>query len=106
MYIIRCYVPESHVKKVKNALFESGAGKIGQYKSCCWQTSGLGQFMPMPGSDPYLGKINEVEEVKEVLLELVCSEEKLKTSLINMIKAHPYEEPAYHWFKVNDGLPE
>ena len=36
------YVPESHLESVKNAMFEAGAGKLGNYQQCCWQTKGQG----------------------------------------------------------------
>ncbi len=47
MYKICFYVPESHLEKVKEALFATGAGRIGDYDHCCWQTRGTGQFRPL-----------------------------------------------------------
>ena len=63
MYKICVYVPEKHVETVKRALFDAGAGRIGNYDSCCWQTDGIGQFRPLAGSNPAIGSQNVVEQV-------------------------------------------
>jgi len=95
MYQIVVYIPESHVEQVKEALFKAGAGKIGDYDSCAWQTLGQGQFRPLQGSNPYIGQTGSVEQVAEYRVELVCEETVLKAAIAAMIGAHPYEEPAY-----------
>lgn len=89
------YVPETHVEAVKNAVFLAGGGRIGDYDSCCWQCPGHGQFRPLAGADPFIGKTGQVERVAEYRVEMVC-QEKLMTDVIRALKAaHPYEEPAY-----------
>jgi hypothetical protein len=99
---ITVYVPESHLDAVKNALFSAGAGRIGAYDMCCWQTAGIGQFRPLEGSDPFIGEPGRVETVKEWKLELLCSGERLAAALAAMKEAHPYETPAFHVSKVYD----
>lgn len=89
------YVPETHVEAVKDAVFLAGGGRIGDYDSCCWQCPGQGQFRPLAGADPFIGKTGLVERVTEYRVELVCHEE-LMADVIRALKAtHPYEEPAY-----------
>jgi len=95
MYQIVFYVPESHLGRVKEALFNAGAGKIGDYDNCAWQTLGQGQFRPLEGSTPFIGQTDEVETVDEYRVELVCEKDVLKVAVEAMIAAHPYEEPAY-----------
>jgi hypothetical protein len=95
MYKICVYVPEKHVETVKRALFYAGAGRIGNYDSCCWQTEGIGQFRPLPGSNPAIGSQNVVEQVPEVKLELVCEDDLVEVAVRAMRKSHPYEEPAF-----------
>jgi len=102
MYQIVFYVPESHLEPVKEALFNAGAGRIGDYDSCAWQTLGLGQFRPLQGSDPYLGQTGEVEQVAEHRVELVCEKAALKSAVTAMLAAHPYEEPAYSIWPLLD----
>ncbi|ARU57539.1 hypothetical protein OLMES_3509 [Oleiphilus messinensis] len=100
MYKIVVYVPEENLDEVKNALFSSGAGKIGEYDKCCWQVKGVGQFRPLSGSNPYIGSQGEIEKVSEYRVELVCSDELIKPAILAMKKAHPYEEPAYDVWRL------
>ncbi len=95
MYKICVYVPEKHVETVKRALFDAGAGRIGNYDSCCWQTDGIGQFRPLAGSNPAIGSQNVVEQVPEVKLELVCEDDLVEAAVRAMRESHPYEEPAF-----------
>jgi len=95
MYKLSFYVPETHVEAVKRAAFDAGAGRIGDYDSCCWQVLGQGQFRPLEGSDPYLGQQGEVETVAEYRVEMVCAAECIRAAVDAMRGAHPYEEPAW-----------
>jgi hypothetical protein len=95
MYKLGVFVPASHLEQVKTALFAAGAGRIGNYDSCCWQTLGQGQFRALEGSDPYIGQQGKVENVEEYRVELVCEDKLLKVVLEALRRAHPYEEPAY-----------
>ena len=100
MYKICVYVPENSVEKVKQALFETGAGRIGNYDSCCWQSNGIGQFRPLENSNPAIGTLDKVEQVKEVKVELVCEDNLVKSAIQAMKQSHPYEEPAYDVWKL------
>ena len=95
LYKIELYVPESHLDAVKTAMFEAGAGRVGNYDCCAWQTRGEGQFRPLDGSMPFLGNQGQIETVIEYKLELVCEEPCLKAVIAALKRAHPYEEVAY-----------
>ena len=95
MYKLCVYIPELHVESVKKALFEAGAGKIGQYDSCCWQTLGEGQFRPLAGSEPFVGRLEEVERVSEYKVEMVCEDSLIRQVIACLKNVHPYEEPAF-----------
>lgn len=100
-YRIDFYVPSSHLEKVKNALFGVGAGKLGDYDSCCWQVLGKGQFRPLPGSLPFIGKTMTVEYVEEYKVEMIFPL-NLKEKVISALRsAHPYETPAYHIIEIS-----
>jgi hypothetical protein len=101
VFKLEFYVPEDSLEKVKEAVFDAGAGKIGLYGRCCWQTPGNGQFLPLEGSSPHTGKINIPEKVKEYKVELVCSHEYIEKVLRALLDSHPYETPAYQYWKVN-----
>jgi len=100
MYKICVYIPENSVEKVKQALFDAGAGRIGNYDCCCWQSHGSGQFRPLENSQPAIGRHGEIEYVEEIKIELVCEEKHIKAAIRAMRKAHPYEEPAYSVIKT------
>ena len=92
------YVPEKACETVKRALFDAGAGRVGNYDCCCWQTLGSGQFRPLKGSRPAIGKQDQVEHVPEIRLEMLVSEKHLDAALQALHNAHPYETPAFsHW---------
>jgi hypothetical protein len=100
MYKICVYVPENSVENIKQALFDAGAGRIGNYDSCCWQTQGTGQFRPLENSSPAIGSHNEIEQVSEIKIELVCEDDLVKGAILAMRDSHPYEEPAFDVWKL------
>ncbi len=102
MYKICFFVPLPYADKVKNAVFLTGAGRIGAYESCCWETEGTGQFKPLSGSTPFVGETGLLEKVEELKVELVCGDEFVHDAINALKEAHPYEEPAYEVFKLED----
>jgi|TARA_Y100000589_G_scaffold56501_1_gene46732 hypothetical protein len=100
VYKLCYFVPESHLEQTKQALFDAGAGRIGDYDSCAWQCLGQGQFRPLAGSTPYLGKTGQVESVAEYKVEMVCQDSRIAEAVRALKQAHPYEEPAYEVFRI------
>lgn len=106
MYKLCFYVPESHVEQVKQAVFAAGAGRIGDYDSCCWQVAGQGQFRPLAGSRPFIGRQDKVEQVAEYRVEMLCAKEHAKAVVQALLDAHPYEEPAWDLVDAVTELPD
>jgi len=104
VYKLCFYVPESHLEPVKQAVFAAGAGRIGDYDSCCWQVAGSGQFRPLEGSQPFLGQQGSVEQVPEYRVEMVCDQQHIKSVVEALLEAHPYEEPAWDVIALVTGL--
>jgi len=100
MYKICYFVPETHLEKTKQALFDVGVGCIGDYDSCAWQCRGRGQFRPLEGSRPFLGRKGALEIVDEFKVELVCREDLVRQAVFALKQAHPYEEPAYEIYRM------
>lgn len=94
-YQITFYVPVTHLEQVKNAMFEKGAGTLGNYKCCAWQVLGEGQFKPTNDSRPYIGKLDQLEKVKEYKVEMLCDHQCLDVSIDALKSSHPYEVPAF-----------
>ncbi|WP_288132783.1 YqfO family protein [Microbulbifer sp.] len=102
MFKLCVFIPESHLEPVKQALFDAGAGRIGDYDRCCWQVKGQGQFRPLDGSQPFIGQTGQVEQVSEYRVEMVCADEVVDDVLSAMRAAHPFEEPAFDLWRLDD----
>lgn len=100
MYQIIFYVPSSHCEMVKSALFEAGAGRIGDYDQCAWQVAGTGQFRPLDNSDAFIGKVYQLEKLAEFRVEMVCDHGVIKKVINALLSNHPYQTPAYHILEV------
>lgn len=102
MYKLCFFVPEADLEVVKQALFDLGVGRIGDYDSCCWQTLGTGQFRPLSGSNPHIGQQDELEKVAEWKVEMVCDDQLIGQAVATLKQAHPYEEVAYDVWRLED----
>ncbi|MDO8468350.1 MAG: hypothetical protein Q7S29_01165 [Candidatus Peribacter sp.] len=96
------YVPVAAAQSVRDAMAASGAGRIGNYDSCSFSSTGTGRFRPLKGASPAIGSIGTLEEVEEERIEAVVNEEDLKKVLEAIVKVHPYEEPAIHVLPMQD----
>ena len=98
-------VPHDHKEACKDALFAAGAGQWpnGKYSRVCFEIPGKGQFMPMGGAVPNIGDVGKLEFVEEMRIEMICvGEDVMKKAVGELKKAHPYEEPAYDVYKMED----
>jgi hypothetical protein len=102
MYKLSFYVPVSDSDRVKDVIFKTGAGKIGLYDQCCWETLGRGQFRPLSGSNPAIGEHGKLERIDELKVEMVCADQFIQDAVTALKKAHPYEEPAYEVYRLED----
>lgn len=89
------FVPVDDAQKVRDAITGAGAGSLGDYDSCTFTSLGEGRFRPLPGADPTIGSIGDLEVVDEVRIEALVDRRLRRTVLGAMLAAHPYEEPAY-----------
>jgi len=100
MYKLAFFVPVEHKEAVKNAIFATGAGRIGNYDCCSWEVLGTGQFRALLGSNPFVGQQGIVETVQEYRVELVCEDHLIAAAIAALRAAHPYEEPAFDVLKL------
>ena len=96
------YVPESHLEEVKSAVFEAGAGRIGNYDCCCWQVKGSGQFRPLEGSEAFIGEYGKLEQLEEFRVEMVLAEQNREAVVKALYDSHPYETPAYDLIEIKN----
>lgn len=95
-------VPEEYSNKVRMAMGDAGAGKIGNYSHCSFTTKGIGNFLPGEGANPFIGEVGKMEEVKEDKIEVICEKEQAKEVIEAMKKVHPYEEIAFDIYTLLD----
>ncbi|MED4754213.1 Nif3-like dinuclear metal center hexameric protein [Brevibacillus choshinensis] len=89
------FVPVTHRDAVFQGVSDAGAGWIGNYSHCSFQTEGTGTFLPREGTNPYIGTAGNLEKVEEVRLEMVVPASRQSAVVKAMLSAHPYEEVAY-----------
>ena len=94
------FVPPEALDRVRDALFEAGAGRIGAYERCSWYTDGTGTFFGGEGSDPTVGEAGREERVPEFRLETVFPAERHDHVISALRRAHPYEEPAFDVYEL------
>jgi len=87
------FLPMKDVDRVREALASAGAGIVGAYRMCSFETQGYGTFFGVEGSKPSIGEAGRLERVAEVRLEMVCSKAAIALAVETMRSFHPYEEP-------------
>ena len=90
------FVPPGSKETVLDAMYNSGAGSVGNYDRCSFQVDGTGTFRGNESSNPAIGKSGVDEKVKETRIEVLVPSYSLGSVLSAMIKAHPYEEVAHY----------
>jgi dinuclear metal center YbgI/SA1388 family protein len=105
------FVPAEHAETVRNALFHAGAGNIGNYDSCSYNTEGSGTFRASEEAHPYVGEIGKLHTEPEIKIETIIPAYKKPIILRTLLASHPYEEPAYDfcplsndWYRVGTGV--
>lgn len=89
------FIPIDAVNKVSDAVFAAGAGSIGNYSNCGFGVEGVGSFKPLRGSAPSIGRRGKIEKVSEMRFETVVPAGRIGAVVEAMLRAHPYEMPAY-----------
>lgn len=98
------FIPEDYAEQVREALGRAGAGFIGNYSHCTFNVKGQGTFLPLAGTNPFIGEKGKLEEVEEVRVETIFPSSIQRKVINAMMKAHPYEEVAYDIYPLeNEG---
>jgi dinuclear metal center YbgI/SA1388 family protein len=96
------FVPKSHAELVRNALFNAGAGNIGNYDSCSYNVFGEGTFRAGENANPFIGEPGELHTEPEVRIEMVLPVYRQPEVRRALIAVHPYEEPAYDFYLLEN----
>jgi dinuclear metal center YbgI/SA1388 family protein len=96
------FVPIEHLEKVRLAMFDAGAGSIGNYSECSFSAEGKGTFKAGENTNPFIGEKNIRHEESEVKTEVIFPF-YLKNKILDALKgAHPYEEVAYDMITLSN----
>ncbi|MDE6653412.1 MAG: Nif3-like dinuclear metal center hexameric protein, partial [Muribaculaceae bacterium] len=97
-------VPDSHLDDVRIALFDAGAGAVGNYDCCSFNISGTGTFRPLAGSDPYIGEEGVEHQESETMISVVLPTDLIDRVEAALLEVHPYETPAYQFIPMLNRL--
>lgn len=92
---ITVFVPDDPAEVLRQAMSEAGAGTVGDYDRCAFSVAGTGTFRPLPGADPFLGTVGEIERVAETRIEMIMDRDRRRAVQAALLATHPYETPAY-----------
>jgi hypothetical protein len=96
------FVPEDALDTTRSAVFEAGAGRVGNYERCSWYAAGTGTFLGGEETDPTVGERGMEERIPELRVETVVPDAALEKVVAALRLAHPYEEPAYDVYPLAD----
>jgi dinuclear metal center YbgI/SA1388 family protein len=100
------FAPVDKAENIRRALFDAGAGSLGKYTECSFNSEGTGMFKPGEGADPYVGETGKRHEEKELKIEVIFPAYLQQQVIAAMIAAHPYEEVAYDILSLGNYLSD
>ena len=100
------FVPTDHAEALRAALFQAGCGNIGAYDCCSYNIQGVGTFRPGEHTNPYCGVPGSLHEEAETRIETILPAYLRRRVLAALLKAHPYEEPAYDFYTLAQDWPQ
>ena len=89
------FCPSAHAAKVQSAICNAGAGQVGDYDHCTFNSIGEGTFRGNENTNPFVGKQGEIHKEKEIKVEAIFPSHQQGKILSAMYQEHPYEEVAY-----------
>lgn len=96
------YVPVAHADAVRSALFAAGCGNIGNYGSCSYNAVGYGTFEAGEGANPFCGSVGSLHKEEEVRIDTIMSAYIKGRVVKALMAAHPYEEPAFDIYPLQN----
>jgi dinuclear metal center YbgI/SA1388 family protein len=96
------FCPVEYARKVREAIFEAGAGHIGEYDYCSFNAEGSGTFRAGEKASPFVGEIGEFHFEKEIRIETIFPAYRQKEIIKALLDSHPYEEVAYDIYSIEN----
>ena len=98
------FCPTDYANAVRNALFEAGAGHIGNYDNCSFNTNGTGSFRALEHANPFTGELNKLHFENEIRIETIFPAYKQNSIIQALLDVHPYEEVAYDIYGLENNF--
>ena len=95
------FCPPAYADKLRQAIFEAGAGQIGNYDSCSFNAPGNGTFRAMDGAKPFVGQQGQLHTEPELRIETIFPAYHENRVITALKKSHPYEEVAYDIYPLS-----
>ncbi|MDR0429292.1 MAG: Nif3-like dinuclear metal center hexameric protein [Tannerellaceae bacterium] len=96
------FVPEAYAKTVRDALFNAGAGHIGNYDSCSFNLKGEGTFRAGEKATPFVGETGKLHTEREERIETIIPAFRKSSITRTLLSAHPYEEPVFDFYPLTN----
>lgn len=100
------FCPDADAEKVRQAMFIAGAGRIGNYSECSYNTEGYGTFKAGENSNPHVGEVGKNHREHEIRIETIYSANIERKLIAALFEAHPYEEVSYDLYPVSNPHPQ
>ena len=94
------FVPTEQASETRQAIFEAGAGQIGDYDMCSYNLEGKGSFRAGDGTNPFVGEKGEIHFEEETRVETILPKHLKNKIVAALIKSHPYEEVPYDLYPL------
>jgi dinuclear metal center YbgI/SA1388 family protein len=89
------FTPFEYIDPIIDAMADAGAGMVGNYRRCAFHSPGLGTFEPLPGSEPFVGRIGKTDQIEEHRIEMICPSRLIDDVVAAIVERLPYEQPAF-----------
>jgi dinuclear metal center YbgI/SA1388 family protein len=89
------FAPTEYVEPIIDVMADAGAGMVGNYRRCAFHSAGMGTFEPLPGSEPYTGRIGKSDQIEEHRIEMICPSRLVDNVVAAIVERHPYEQPVF-----------
>jgi len=100
------FCPIDHAEKVRESIFNAGAGQIGNYDNCSFNASGEGSFRALEDTNPFVGEKGKLHFEKETRIETIYPVYHERAILKALFEAHPYEEVAYDIYPLANNFKQ
>jgi dinuclear metal center YbgI/SA1388 family protein len=96
------FIPHSAADEVRKAVFDAGAGHIGNYDYCGYNLEGTGSFRGSDDTNPFVGEKGQIHMEKEIRFETIFPAWLQQKIIQALVASHPYEEVAYDIYPLEN----